>query len=121
MSTSMTLEFADVASILRNAGREDLVEWLLRALPRESTAPHKDLLTSKQAAALLGLSSPNTVKNWLQGGFFPGAFRTPGGHWRFPRAEVEAAKRWMEALREQNARGELVLPDEDAEDPPPLL
>lgn len=35
-------------------------------------------LTSKQAATLLGVSSANTVKNWLEGGWFPGAFQTAG-------------------------------------------
>lgn len=27
---------------------------------------------------------PKTVSRWASAGKFPGAFRTPGGHWRFP-------------------------------------
>jgi excisionase family DNA binding protein len=79
-----------------------------------------DALTSKQAASLLGVASANTVKNWLEGGHFPGAFQTPGGHWRFPRGEVEATKLRMEELRERNRRGDLIPVDgdEDSVDPP---
>lgn len=30
---------------------------------------------------------PKTVSRWATAGRVPGAFRTPGGHWRFP-AEI---------------------------------
>jgi excisionase family DNA binding protein len=103
----------DVTAVLRDAGRIDLVERLM------ATA-QADALTSKQAASLLGVASANTVKNWLEGGHFPGAFQTPGGHWRFPRGEVEATKLRMEELRERNRRGDLIPVDgdEDSVDPP---
>jgi excisionase family DNA binding protein len=103
----------DVTAVLRDAGRIDLVERLM------ATA-QADALTSKQAASLLGVASANTVKNWLEGGHFPGAFKTPGGHWRFPRGEVEATKLRMEALRERNRRGDLISidGDEDSGHPP---
>lgn len=86
-------------------------------------ALHNDAtLTSPQAAALLGVS-PNTVKNWFNGGHFPGASRTPGGHWRFRRSEVLAVKQRMDMLRDKNQRGDLAPPDidEDEAEALPLL
>ena len=68
-------------------------------------------LTSKQAATLLGVSSANTVKNWLEGGWFPGAFQTPGGHWRFPLDDVEAVRSRLESLRDRNSRRDLTPVD----------
>ena len=105
--------YTEVTAALRQAGRQDLADQLAAFLPKES-------LTSSQAAELLGISSANTVKNWLMGGHFPGAYRTRGGHWRFPRAEVEAVKRDMEQLSDRNKRGDLTVPDVDA-GPPPFL
>src|SRR5688572_6926476 len=37
----------------------------------------KTFVTSQEAADLLGLVSAQTVENWLEGGRFPGAVRTP--------------------------------------------
>ena len=71
--------------------------------------------------ALLGVSSPNAVKNWLAGGYFPGAYQTAGGHWRFPRTDVLAAKQRLESLREKNSRGDLTPDDCDDAPAPPLL
>jgi excisionase family DNA binding protein len=68
-------------------------------------------LTSKQVATLLGVSSANTVKNWLEGGWFPGAFQTAGGHWRFPLDDVEAVKSRLESLRARNNRRDLTPVD----------
>ncbi|MFN4864711.1 MAG: helix-turn-helix domain-containing protein [Cyanobium sp.] len=96
----------DVTAALRDAGRSDLVERLV-------ASTQADTLTSTQAASLLGVASANTVKNWLEGGFFPGAFQTPGGHWRFPREEVEAVKIRMEELRDRNRTGNLMSAEED--------
>ena len=103
----------DVTAALCDAGRSDLVERLV-------ASAQTDTLTSTQAAALLGVASANTVKNWLEGGYFPGAFQTPGGHWRFPRDEVEAVKMRMEDLRNRNRHGDLmpVGGDEDSVHPP---
>ena len=106
--------FQELRSVLINVGRNDLVVRLDEAIG-------ENLLTSTEAAELLGVSSPSTVKNWLMSGHFPGAFQTPGGHWRFPRAEVEAERLRLEQLRERNRRGDLSLPDEDHEGEPPLL
>lgn len=30
-----------------------------------------------------------TAGSWCKDGKIPGAFRTPGGHWRIPRVEAE--------------------------------
>lgn len=107
--------YDEVRSALVNAGREDLAKKLVPFRPRKA-------LTSGQAAAALGLSSPNTVKNWLEDGQFPGAYKTAGGHWRFPAEEVEAVKARMDALGERNRRADLAPPDVDGdEDGPPLL
>lgn len=106
--------YSEVTDALAKAGRRDLVERLAALAPQET-------LTSAQAAKLLGLLSPNTVKNWLAGGYFPGAFQTPGGHWRFPLHEVEAVKHRMEQLRDLNRRGDLAPRDSDDDSTPPLL
>jgi excisionase family DNA binding protein len=98
----------DVTAVLREVGRTDLVERLVASA---SAAP----LTSKQAATLLGVSSANTVKNWLEGGWFPGAFRTPGGHWRFPLEDVEAVRMRLEGLRDRNSRRDLIPTECDDE------
>lgn len=90
------------------------------ALRAESKAAEEPL-TAPEAAKILGVSSPNTVKNWLEGGHFPGAYRTMGGHWRFPLAEVLAVKARMEALREKNRTGDLSPPDCDDDFDPPAL
>ncbi|MGE0328770.1 MAG: helix-turn-helix domain-containing protein [Polyangiaceae bacterium] len=106
--------YLEIASALTDAGRPDLVA---RLRARNET---RALLSSGQAAALLGVASTNTVKNWLESGFFPNAFQTAGGHWRFPRGDVEAAKQRIDELRERNRTGDLTPPDEDYGDPPLL-
>lgn len=107
--------YDEVRSALVDAGRQDLAKKLVPFRPRKA-------LTSGQAAAVLGVSSPNTVKNWLEAGQFPGATQTAGGHWRFPVEEVEAVKARMDALAERNRRGNLAPPDlDDEDDGPPLL
>jgi excisionase family DNA binding protein len=95
---------SDVTAALREAGRSDLVDRLVASA---SAAP----LTSKQAASLLGVASANTVKNWLEGGWFPGAFQTAGGHWRFPLEDVEAVRSRLESLRDRNSRMDLTPVD----------
>lgn len=83
-------------------------------MPDPTAHPSNAWLTTGQAAKLLGVSSPNTVKNWLQGGWFPGAIRTPGGHWRFLRADVDAVLASMHQLSTAPvAPGEVDLPDLD--------
>jgi excisionase family DNA binding protein len=110
----------EVTAALNQAGRNNLAARFLRALDGGKAEP-QEVLTSRQAADLLGVSSANTVKNWLKGGFFDGAYQTPGGHWRFPKAEVLEVKRRMEALHAKNQRGDFALLDEDGEGEMPLL
>ncbi len=110
----------EVTTALNQAGQHNLAARFQRALEGDKVeAP--EVLTSRQAADLLGVSSINTVKNWIEGGFFPGAYQTAGGHWRFPKAEVLEANRRMEALRARNQRGDFALPDEGGEGEMPLL
>jgi excisionase family DNA binding protein len=114
--------YDDLTAALAASGREDLMRRLEAHRPRET-------LSSGQAAALLGVASTNTVKNWLEAGYFPRAFKTAGGHWRFYRDEVDATKARMDELREKNRTGVLaptdLSGDELSEDEefgePPLL
>jgi len=106
--------YCDVKAALQEAGRDDLVARLEQVAQK--------ILTTGQAASLLGVASTNTVKNWLEAGHFPGAYRTPGGHWRFVLAEVEAVKARMEQLNQRNQRGDLEPLDMgDDDSAPPLL
>ena len=50
--------------------------------------PQEELLTSAQIAVIFGVSS-ETVRQWAEAGKLNG-FRTPGGHWRFRRSEIDA-------------------------------
>lgn len=47
-----------------------------------------DLITSGDAARILGAST-KTVRRWAESGHLP-VVRTPGGHRRFRRSDVEA-------------------------------
>ena len=110
-------QYHEVAQVLYQAGRSDLV----KSFKQTADVPSNDSLTSKAAASMLGVSSANTVKNWLEGGYFPGAYKTPGGHWRFPRAEVEAVRARLQELRDRNLRGDLEPTEVDDDCSPPLL
>ena len=105
----------DVTTVLTNAGRVDLVERLQEELSGS------DVLTSQQAAEILGVASPNTVKKWLKGGQFPGAYQTPGGHWRFLRTDVLAVRERMQELRAMNSAGDLEVDDAECGAEPPML
>lgn len=107
--------FDEVTASLTASGRPDLVKRLNAS--RQKGAD----LTSTEAAALLGVSSPNTVKNWLKGGHFPGAYKTKGGHWRFPTAGVLATRTAMEELQRRNREGDLAPSDAEDDEPIPLL
>lgn len=113
MRTLPTPLLEEITAVLHAAGRDDLV----RCLRSHTAVPS---LSSGQAARALGVSSPNTVKNWLHAGRFPGAFQTAGGHWRFPADEVEAIRKRMLELAERNRAGDLTPPD-TTDDEPPLL
>lgn len=53
-------------------------------VPAEDSAP--ELLTRRQVAALFGVST-STVTRWAKKGILK-TRRTPGGHYRFPAAEI---------------------------------
>lgn len=102
--------FVEVVAAL-NDQRPDLVKRLYWV--------KEPSLTSKQAAGILGVSSPNTIKNWLCSGKFPGAYQTNGGHWRFPESSVHEMKSQLDDTLERSKRGDLTPPEID-EDPPLL-
>jgi excisionase family DNA binding protein len=60
-------------------------------------AQRREYVSTKEAAALLGVS-PRAVLKWASARRFPGAYRTPGGErrggdWRIPMPAIEALKR----------------------------
>lgn len=118
---SMTALLLDAPKTLRKASAASNDEALAGELDRLATALETTkTLTVSEAAEMLGVSSPNTVKNWLKVGSFPGAFKTPGGHFRFPLDEVLAVKAEMERIRDLNKSGTLAVPDAGDEPEFPL-
>lgn len=76
---------------------------LLRLTPAStadlpSSATETDLLSSQQAADLLGVSRPYLTK-LVDQGIFQGVVRTASGHRRVPRAEVERVHAAMRSTR----------------------
>jgi excisionase family DNA binding protein len=53
-------------------------------------APRRDqkLLTPGEVAKIFRVD-PKTVSRWAEAGRVPGAFKTPGRHWRFPAESIE--------------------------------
>ena len=74
-------------------------------------------MTLEEAAAELGVTSEETIKNWLCGGAFPGATKE-GYVWLFQSAEVARVKADMEDARKKNAQKDIAIPDVDAGKPP---
>lgn len=106
--------YQEIKSTLIEAGREDLVKKLVQS-------ERSDTMTSSQVADILSVSSTNTVKNWLEGGYFPGAYKTASGHWQFPLADVLKTKERLEGLKYRNATRDLLPSDTDDVSEPPLL
>lgn len=69
-----------------------------------------DLLDATTAASYLGLSTPDTIRNWLEGGSFPGAFQSRG-QWFFPAVELDKVKRRIDEIQTKNKNRDLQLPD----------
>lgn len=118
--SALPLARDDDARTLREV-REYLREDVPADLKRRLNAMHKRMkkqwVTSGEAAKLLGVSSRNTVKNWLEGGYFPSSKKTEGGHWRFLRSEVLAVRQAMEAVKSGPlAVGALDLPEVEDDD-----
>lgn len=91
-------------------------------LRSQSQRPLEDRwIRPSEAARHLGVRSPNTIKNWFEGGHFPGAVKkTLGGHWLFRERDVLEVKRRMEELHERNRKGDLMpndIGDDEAEYP----
>lgn len=107
--------FKEVTAALEEAGYRDLVARLKQIELVDDT-----WISTGEAARILGVSSINTVKNWLEGGYFHGARQTSGGHWRFLRNEVEAMAQKIEELSAKNVSGELSPSESEAVEPPLL-
>ena len=75
----------------------------------------EDLFDTQAAASYLGVTHQDTIRNWLEGGSFPGAFQSRG-QWFFPAVELNKVKRRLDAVRNSNSRGELPQPVDFGED-----
>lgn len=75
------------------------------------------LLSVGEVAEILGVSSPTTVRNWLESGSFPGTQLTAGGHRRFRLADVLDVRARMELTAYENATGTNTDADSGDEDP----
>jgi hypothetical protein len=83
--------------------------------------PGEKDLTTEEVYLLLELKSQETVKNWLQGGYFPGAYVDETGTWRFPLQSVREMRAYFLKLRDLNARKYFELSDVESDEEPPLL
>jgi excisionase family DNA binding protein len=61
------------------------------SIPLVAPPAYVELLTVAEAARALGART-RTILMWLQRGRFPGAIRTPGGHWRVPAETLERVR-----------------------------
>ena len=61
------------------------------------------ILTSMQAAKILGITSTATIEDWLHGGYFPGASRIKEDQWSFKLSEVLDVKEAMAEVERKNA------------------
>ena len=77
-------------------------------------------LTTEETAKLLGITSQETIRNWIETTRFPGSDQTPTG-WRFDFNRVLAVKEALEEIRATNARGNLSVPECDSDEDVPLF
>lgn len=75
---------------------------------------YEPLLTTEEAAVMLGITSTKTIENWLEGGEFPGAVKIRG-KWRFPLGDVQDVANRIEVIRAKNASGDTSLPEDLSE------
>ena len=97
-----------VRSSLLARGRSDLVEKVaevISALEPSSQTPTSALLSTGEAAAILGVRSINTIKRWAGDGILEG-YRV-GGRIKVTRASVEALLRSPIAERQQTYERDL--------------
>lgn len=102
-------------------GGPEILSWGEFVMDRAIEQADKDVpataWTVEQAAEYLGITSPETIKNWLCGGSFPGAKQGNGsdlrtlGHWRFLISDVKRVKAQMDETRRKNQTGQLAVPD----------
>lgn len=65
-----------------------------------------------EVADMLGVSSPGTIRNWLEKGRFgPNVLRSEDGTRLFRLEDVQAVQRRMEQTRSENERGEIEFTD----------
>jgi excisionase family DNA binding protein len=64
----------------------------------------KDWISLKEAADIMGVH-PSTIRLWSDKGILP-VYRTPGGHRRYRRADVEL---WVEHVRRDRLQPEAIL------------
>lgn len=76
-------------------------------------------MSENEVAELLGLSEA-TRKNWLRGGHFPGATKSPDGIWTFDREAVLEVQKDIAATKERNRAGDF-RPIKNHGGEPPLL
>ena len=69
-------------------------------------------MTTEQVADLLGITSEETIKNWLHGGHFPGAYINDYGYWCFDPVKVMEVMKQMALTKHRNNTGDLSPDDE---------
>jgi hypothetical protein len=69
------------------------------------------ILTSIEAAKILGITSKATIENWLHGGYFPGASQTEDGKWSFKLSDVIAVKEDIDEVARNNAMKSVTTAD----------
>jgi hypothetical protein len=69
-----------------------------------------DLLDTQAAASYLGVTNLGTIRNWLEGGSFPGAFQSRG-QWFFPVVELNKVKHRIYGIQTKNKNRDLQPPD----------
>ena len=81
---------------VRAAIREVLQRLIRRPSVGRKTLASPAILTPTDAARLLG-ASPDSVRRWCEQGRIPG-YRTPGGHWRIARRDLDQVDTFRRAL-----------------------
>lgn len=89
-------------AVLAAEGASDTAEWL----------------SPKEAAAELGFKSPNTIKNWIEKGYFSRIVESPGGHRKVAREDVDRIRRSSAAKDSWHAGRDLpvIATDRDLEE-----
>jgi excisionase family DNA binding protein len=108
---------ASAASFARTNARAATPEDKARLQEVEQLLCGEKLMSVSAVARMLGVSSPTTIHNWLEKGYFPGAVRTAGRQRRFRLADVLAVQEQIRQTETRNASGHLEFPDFGDEDP----